>query len=146
WTEAPDTNKVFISQRNRWARGTNETIREHRKIGYNPEYGWFGMVSYPYWLIFERLAPIFEAIGVVYFLMLLVLQEVRWDYAISFMLLAYLFSVLFSIAALYSEELTFYQYKKMGTGLKLVLLSALEPFVLHPFVVYAAIRGNYDYY
>jgi len=78
--------------------------------------------------------------------MLLVLQEVRWDYAISFLLLAYLFSVLFSIVALYSEELTFHQYKKKGTGLKLVLLSALEPFVLHPFVLYAAIKGNYDYY
>src|SRR5690606_11482670 len=146
WTEAPDTYKVFISQRNRWTRGTIETLRKHRKIGFNPKYGWFGMVSYPYWLIFERLAPIFEAIGVVYFLMLLVLQEVRWDYAISFLLLAYLFSVLFSIVALYSEELTFHQYKKKGTGFKLVLLSALEPFVLHPFVLYAAIKGNYDYY
>ncbi|PKQ43805.1 glycosyltransferase family 2 protein [Confluentibacter flavum] len=146
WTEAPDSYKVFISQRNRWTRGTIETLRKHRKIGFNPKYGWFGLVSYPYWLIFERLAPIFEAIGLVYFIILVVLQEVRWDFAISFLLLAYLFSVVFSIVALYSEELTFHQYKKKGTGFKLVLLSALEPFVLHPFVFYAAIRGNYDYY
>jgi len=146
WTEAPDTYKVFISQRNRWTRGTIETLRKHRKIGFNPKYGWFGMVSYPYWLIFERLAPIFEAIGLVYFIMLIALQEVRWDFALSFFLLAYLFSVVFSIIALYSEELTFHQYKKKGTGFKLVLLSALEPFLLHPFVLYAAIRGNYDYY
>ncbi|WP_100611003.1 glycosyltransferase family 2 protein [Confluentibacter lentus] len=146
WTEAPDTYKVFISQRNRWTRGTIETLRKHRKIGFNPKYGWFGLVSYPYWLIFERLAPIFEAIGLVYFMILIVLQEVRWDFAISFFLLAYLFSVVFSIVALYSEELTFHQYKKKGTGFKLVLLSAIEPFLLHPFVLYAAIRGNYDYY
>ncbi|WP_100613408.1 glycosyltransferase family 2 protein [Confluentibacter citreus] len=146
WTEAPDSYKVFISQRNRWTRGTIETLRKHRKIGFNPKYGWFGLVSYPYWLIFERLAPIFEAIGLIYFIILIVLQEVRWDFAISFFLLAYLFSVVFSIIALYSEELTFHQYKKKGTGFKLVLLSAIEPFVLHPFVLYAAIRGNYDYY
>ncbi|OYX25899.1 MAG: glycosyl transferase family 2 [Flavobacteriales bacterium 32-35-8] len=146
WTEAPDNYKVFISQRNRWTRGTIETLRKHRKIGFNPKYGWFGLVSYPYWLIFERLAPIFETIGLVYFMILIVLQEVRWDFALSFFLLAYLFSVVFSIVALYSEELTFHQYKKKGTGFKLVLLSAIEPFLLHPFMLYAAIRGNYDYY
>jgi cellulose synthase/poly-beta-1,6-N-acetylglucosamine synthase-like glycosyltransferase len=146
WTEAPDSYKIFISQRNRWTRGTIETLKKHRKIGFNKNYGTFGMVSYPYWLIFERMAPIIEAIGILYFVVLLVLREVKWEYALSFFLLAYLFSVLFSIIALYSEELTFHQYKKRGTGYKMVLLSALEPFLLHPFVLYAAIRGNFDYY
>ncbi|WP_111307754.1 glycosyltransferase family 2 protein [Confluentibacter sediminis] len=146
WTEAPDSYKIFISQRNRWTRGTIETLKKHRKIGFNPKYGSFGMISYPYWLIFERLAPIIEVIGLIYFTILIILREVRWDFAISFFILAYLFSVLFSIVAIYSEELTFHEYKKKGTGYKLVLLSALEPFVLHPFILYAAIRGNYDYY
>ncbi|AUP79794.1 glycosyltransferase family 2 protein [Flavivirga eckloniae] len=146
WTEAPDSYKIFISQRNRWTRGTIETLKKHRKIGFNRNYGSFGMLSYPYWLIFERLAPIIETIGIIYFVILVILKEVRWEYALSFLLLAYIFSVLFSIIALYSEELTFHQYKKKGTGYKLVLLTALEPFVLHPFILYAAIKGNYDYY
>jgi cellulose synthase/poly-beta-1,6-N-acetylglucosamine synthase-like glycosyltransferase len=146
WTEAPDNYKIFISQRNRWTRGTIETLKKHRKIGFNPKYGSFGLLSYPYWLIFERLAPIVETVGILYFIVLLILKEVRWEYALSFLVLAYLFSVLFSIIAIYSEELTFHQYKKKGTGYKLVLLSALEPFVLHPFILYAAVRGNIDYY
>ncbi|GAA3595563.1 glycosyltransferase [Flavivirga amylovorans] len=146
WTEAPDNYKIFISQRNRWTRGTIETLKKHRKIGFNRNYGSFGMLSYPYWLIFERLAPIIEVVGIIYFAILVILKEVRWEYALSFLMLAYIFSVLFSIIALYSEELTFHQYKKKGTGYKLVLLTALEPFVLHPFILYAAIKGNYDYY
>ncbi|WNH13773.1 glycosyltransferase family 2 protein [Thalassobellus suaedae] len=146
WTEAPDSYKVFISQRNRWTRGTIETLKKHRKIGFNRKYGSFGLISYPYWLIFERMAPIIEAVGLIYFIILIALREVRWEYALSFLVLSYLFSVCFSIIAIYSEELTFHQYKKRGTGYKLVLLSALEPFVLHPFILYAAIRGNYDYY
>lgn len=146
WTEAPDSYKIFISQRNRWTRGTIETLKKHRKIGFNPKYGSFGLLSYPYWLIFERLAPIIESVGVIYFVILIALKEVRWEFALSFLCLSYLFSVLFSIVAIYSEELTFHQYKKKGTGFKLVLLSALEPFLLHPFVLYAAIRGNIDYY
>jgi hypothetical protein len=77
---------------------------------------------------------------------LMALYEVRWDYAIAFIILAYFFTVLFSIVAILSEELTYHQYKKKGTGFKLLEISALEPFVLHPFILYAAIRGNIDYY
>lgn len=146
WTEAPDNYKTFISQRNRWTRGTIETLRKHRKIGFNKKYKSLGMLSYPYWLFFERLAPVIEVIGIVYFAILMALNEVRWDYALAFIVLAYFFTVLFSIVAIFSEELTFHQYKKKGTGFKLLLISALEPFVLHPFILYAAIRGNIDYY
>jgi len=146
WTEAPSSYKIFISQRNRWTRGTIETLKKHRKIGFNYKYGIFGLISYPYWLIFERLAPIIEVIGIIYFVVLIILKQVRWEYALSFLLLSYLFSILFSIVALYSEELTFHQYKKKGTGIKLVLLSALEPIILHPVILYSAIRGNIDYY
>lgn len=146
WTEAPDNYKIFISQRNRWTRGTIETLRKHRKIGFNPKYKSLGMLSYPYWFFFERLAPIVEVLGIVYFGILIGLNQVRWDYTVAFIILAYLFTVLFSIIAIFSEELTFHQYKKKGTGFKLLLISLLEPFVLHPFILYAAIRGNIDYY
>lgn len=146
WTEAPDNYKTFISQRNRWTRGTIETLRKHRKIGFNKKYRSLGMLSYPYWLFFERLAPVIEVVGMIYFAILMALNEVRWDYAIAFIILAYLFTVLFSVVAIFSEELTYHQYKKKGTGFKLLEISALEPFVLHPFILYAAIRGNIDYY
>jgi len=92
------------------------------------------------------LAPVIEVIGIIYFAILLALNQVRWDFAIAFIILAYLFTVLFSIVAIYSEELTYHQYKKKGTGFKLLQISVLEPFVLHPFILYAAIRGNMDYY
>lgn len=146
WTEAPDNYRIFISQRNRWTRGTIETLRKHRKIAFNSKYRSLGILSYPYWLFFERLAPVIEVIGIIYFVILIALNEVRWDYAIAFIILAYLFTILFSIVAIFSEELTYHQYKKKGTGFKLIMISALEPFVLHPFILYAAIRGNMDYY
>ncbi|MFA5296947.1 MAG: glycosyltransferase [Lutibacter sp.] len=146
WTEAPDNYKILISQRNRWTRGTIETLKKHRKIGFNSAYKSLGMLSYPYWFFFERLAPIVEILGIVYFGILIGLNQVRWDYTIAFIILAYLFTVLFSIVAIFSEELTFHQYKKKGTGFKLLMISLLEPFVLHPFILYAAIRGNIDYY
>ena len=146
WTEAPDNYKIFISQRNRWTRGTIETLIKHKKIGFNPKYKSLGLISYPYWLIFERYAPIIEVVGILYFLILAILDEVRWDYAFALFVLAYLFTVILSLAAILSEELTYHQYKKKGTGFNLILTSFLEPIMLHPFILYAAIRGNIDYY
>lgn len=146
WTEAPDNYKTFISQRNRWTRGTIETLKKHRKIGFNRKYFSLGLLSYPYWFIFERMAPIVEVAGIVYFGILIYFDYVRWDYSLSFILLAYTFSILFSIVAVISEELTYHQYKKKGMGLKLVIISFLEPIVNHPFVLYSAIKGNIEYY
>jgi len=146
WTEAPDNYKTFISQRNRWTRGTIETLKKHRKIGFNPKYKSLGLISYPYWFFFERMAPIIEVAGIIYFGILIVLNEVRWDYAFAFIILAYLFSVLFSIVAIVSEELTYHQYKKKSIGFKLVMIAFLEPFVNHPTILYSAIKGNIDYY
>lgn len=146
WTEAPDNYKTFISQRNRWTRGTIETLKKHRKIGFNPKYNALGLISYPYWFFFERIAPIVEVAGIIYFGILIVLNELRWDYAFAFIVIAYLFSVLFSIFAILSEELTFHQYKKKSIGLKLVIIAFLEPFVNHPIILYSAIKGNIDYF
>ena len=146
WTEAPDNYKTFISQRNRWTRGTIETLKKHRKIGFNPKYKALGIISYPYWFFFERMAPIVEVVGIIYFGILVILKDVRWDYAFAFLILAYTFSVLFSIVALISEELTYHQYKKKSTGLKLVMIAFLEPFINHPAILYSAIKGNIDYY
>lgn len=146
WTEAPDTYKTLISQRNRWTRGTIETLRKYRKVGFNPKYGALGLLSYPYWFFFERLAPIIEVLGILYFIFLIVLDEIRWDYTFVFISAAYLFTVLFTILAIFSEELTYHQYKKKGIGIKLLITSFLEPFISHPFILYAAITGNVDYY
>lgn len=49
WTEAPDNYKILISQRNRWTRGTIETLKIHKKIAFNPNYNLLGMLSFPYW-------------------------------------------------------------------------------------------------
>ena len=146
WTEAPDSRKIFISQRNRWTRGTIETLKIHRKIGLNRNYGILGMLSFPYWFVFERLAPLIEILGILYFIFILVYQTVSWPFVLGLFLLAYLFSLLFSFVAIYTEELTYHQYKKKGIGYKLVLTVFLEPLILHPLVLIAALKSNFDYY
>lgn len=146
WTEAPDSYKIFISQRNRWTRGTIETLKEHKVIGFNYKYGVLGLLSYPYWFFFERMAPIVEALGIVYFILLLIFRDMRWEYVLAFFLAAYLSSVIFTLSAVFTEELTYNEYRKKGVGIKFVIAAFLEPLLLHPVAFYAAMKGNFDYY
>ena len=146
WTEVPDNYKILKSQRNRWTRGTIEVLKKHRNIAFNPRYGVMGMLSYPYWFFFERLAPLIEVLGGFYIIILVIIGHVNWFYMFSFFTVAYLFSVLFSIIAIITEELTYRQYRKKGMGYKLIMVAFLEPFTNHLAITYAAILGNNDYY
>ena len=79
WTEAPASYKILGRQRNRWTRGTIETLRTHKKMFFNPNYGILGMLSYPYWFFFELLAPLIEFTGVVYFIFCAMMGTVYWS-------------------------------------------------------------------
>ncbi|OYX91474.1 MAG: glycosyl transferase family 2, partial [Sphingobacteriia bacterium 35-40-5] len=78
WTEAPVTVKVLQRQRNRWTRGTIETLRDHRKLFFNPKFGLLGMLSYPYWFFFEMMAAPIEFFGILFFVIMGILGEINW--------------------------------------------------------------------
>jgi cellulose synthase/poly-beta-1,6-N-acetylglucosamine synthase-like glycosyltransferase len=145
WTEVPSDYKVLGRQRNRWTRGTVETMRMHKAIFLNPRYGLLGMVSYPYWYIFEFLAPIIEFIGLIFFFVFAYLGLVQWG--TFFILLGCIlsFGFLYSVFAVLIEVLTYNQYKGKNDIFKLFIAAFLEPFVFHPFIVWSAIRGNLDF-
>lgn len=144
WTEAPDTYNILGKQRNRWTRGTMETLWLHRRMLLNPKYKILGMLSYPYWLCYEYLAPIIEFIGIAITLIIAAAGWLNWKFFFLLLAFVYTFAVMFSLLSLLSEEYTFRQYKRKSDFIKLLGTAMLEPFIFHPFVVYAAIRGNID--
>ena len=141
WTEVPATFKILGRQRNRWARGTIETLYIHRKMFLNPRYHLLGLLSYPYWLVFEFLAPIVEFIGFISFLTFCVMGLINWSF---FFIMMSIFSigVLYSGFAILMEVLTYNQYKK--DVLRLMLVAMLEPLIFHPFIVLSSIKGYID--
>jgi biofilm PGA synthesis N-glycosyltransferase PgaC len=143
WTEAPASFKILGRQRNRWARGTIETLRMHRKMFLNPDYGLLGMLSYPYWLFFEFLAPIIEFIGIIILILSWIMGIISHS-VILLMIGVIIIGILYSVFAILMEVLTYNQYKRNKDILRLLLVAVLEPFIYHPFVVWSAIRGNID--
>jgi cellulose synthase/poly-beta-1,6-N-acetylglucosamine synthase-like glycosyltransferase/phosphoglycerol transferase MdoB-like AlkP superfamily enzyme len=144
WTEAPTSFKILGRQRNRWTRGTIETLKIHRILFFNPRYGLLGMLSYPYWFFFEFLAPIVEFIGMIGFILFAIFGMVNWTFFFALLGFVLTFGWMYSIFAILMEVLTFNQYKKKGDIAKLILTAIMEPFIFHPFVVWSAIRGNID--
>ena len=145
WTEVPSTAKILGNQRNRWTRGTLEVLLTHRKICFNPKYKVFGMFGYPYWLLFEWLAPILEFLGYCYFLFLVITGQVNWPFFLLLLTFVYTFAVMLSTWAVLFEEKTFHKYKSRKEVLMLLGSAFLEPIFYHPLTVWWAIRGNVDY-
>lgn len=145
WTEAPASYKILGRQRNRWTRGTIETLRMHKIMFFNPRYGVLGMVSYPYWFFFEFLAPVIEFVGICVFIVFAFLGLVQWSTFFILLGCILLFGFLYSVFAIMMEVLTYNQYKDKKDIFKLIATAFLEPFIFHPFVVWSALLGNIDY-
>lgn len=144
WTEAPQSLRILARQRNRWTRGTIETIWLHRKMIFNHRYGIHGLLSLPFWILLEWLAPLVEFAGFILFLLFIYLGYVNWLYALSFCALSYAFAIMYSVFAILFEERSYQQYKHPVHMLRLVLTALLEPVFYHPITVWAAVKGNYD--
>ncbi len=145
WTEVPEDIKTLTRQRNRWTRGTIETLLTHKKMCFNPKYKILGLLSYPYWLVFEFLAPIIEIIGLCILLFLAIFGSVNWMYFLFLFGMIYSFSVMFSFLSLLAEEKTYAQYKKFSDIFKLMGAALVEPFIFHPLIIRAAMIGNAHY-
>jgi cellulose synthase/poly-beta-1,6-N-acetylglucosamine synthase-like glycosyltransferase len=146
WTEAPSSLKVLGSQRNRWTRGTIDTLFLHWNIFFNPKYGFMGMVSHPFWVFFEWLAPIIEILGILYFIAIAILGEPNWPFFYVMLFFVYFFSITFSTYAILFDHLAYHRYKKKRMIFKLIMTAWIEPIFFHPLVLYWALRGNFDYF
>jgi cellulose synthase/poly-beta-1,6-N-acetylglucosamine synthase-like glycosyltransferase len=146
WTEAPTTLKVLGRQRDRWTRGTMESLFIHFRLFFNPRYKSLGLLGHPYWFLFEWLAPIIEIIGITYFLFMAVLGAPNWPFFFLLLGVTYLFAITLTHWSILFEELSFHKYKKKREILKMLFTAMLEPIFYHPFILFFTIRGNFKFF
>lgn len=145
WTEAPTSRLILGRQRNRWTRGTIETLKLHKKMFFNYRFGVLGLLSYPYWFFFEMLAPVIEFFGFFAFLILAVLGFLDWHLFLGLLIFSISFVYMYSMFAIFIEVATYNQYKGIKETGKLMLSALSEPFYFHPFIVFSSIRGYVDF-
>ena len=120
WTEVPSTLRVLRSQRRRWHRGLWEVLWKYRGMLLNPRYGRIGLVALPWFWLFELLAPALELAGIILVPLGLALGVVNVRFALLFVLVAYGYAIVVTLAAMAVEELSFHKYPRwrdLGTTL-----------------------------
>jgi cellulose synthase/poly-beta-1,6-N-acetylglucosamine synthase-like glycosyltransferase len=141
WTEVPSTAAILGSQRRRWHRGLWEVLWKYRGMLLNPRYGRIGMLAVPYYWLFELLAPLIELLGLVLVPLGLVTGVVDASYAIRFLLVAYGFALLVSLAALCVEELSFHRYSRWRDLLAVLVASVAENIGYRQLTAWWRLRG-----
>ena len=146
WTEVPESGEILKRQRNRWMRGTMETLWTHRKLLFNPKYGKLGMISIPYWFFFEFLGPIVEFIGYCVFILFLLLGIIDWPFFFALFILVVSSGILYSIYAILVDLMTHRVYTRGKDLVTLILTAILEPFFYHGKTVMAGVSGVRAYF
>lgn len=145
WTEGPTTLKIFMRQRTRWGRGLIQLMVAHRKMFFNSRYGIVGMLTFPYNFFFELLAPLVEFLGIIYYIIIAIMGQVNWPYAIILLIFVYTYSVMISTLAVLWDQLTFQYYKTWGDVVRICMMVFIEMIIYHPLIVIFALRGYFFY-
>lgn len=145
WTEVPEDRAVLARQRNRWQRGLCETLWKHRRMAFNPRHGRIGLLSIPYFILFEALAPWIEAAGYLLFLWSLATHAVNAPFAILFLLVALLFGTLNSVAAVLLQILIPKPYRGVRAMGLLLLAGLLENAGYRQLTVWWRLKGTVDW-
>ncbi|SMO68309.1 glycosyltransferase family 2 protein [Fodinibius sediminis] len=127
WTEVPDDYTSLKNQRNRWHRGLADAIWRHRKMLFNPTYGYIGMFILPFFLFFELLGPIVRVGGYGYLAMQFFTPgALDTSFVILFLSASIIYGMIVSLISVLAEELTFKTYSSYKDILVLILYSFLE--------------------
>jgi cellulose synthase/poly-beta-1,6-N-acetylglucosamine synthase-like glycosyltransferase len=122
WTEVPEDRKVLRKQRRRWHRGLTEIFVRHRGMLLRPRYGVIGMVTMPWFLLFELLAPLVEVAGLLCLAVLIVALGVEHLFlpsadlvnvpvVVLLLTASILYATFVTLVALLAEEISFRRYR-----------------------------------
>ncbi len=146
WTEVPSSLRVLSRQRKRWTRGLIDTLNKHKTMFLNPRHGHIGMISFPYWVFFEWLAPLVEVTGIIYFTIMLLLGRINIQYYLLFTALIFSFALLYSSFAVFYEKYLFARYTGFKFLLRIIMISFLEIVLYHPLNMFFSLMGNFEFF
>lgn len=126
WVKSPNTYHDLTSQRKRWHGTLMDSLQHYKKMLFNPQYKKLGMVSLPYYWLFEYFGPLLETLAHVFLIGAWVSGAVSWLFALSTFLLAALYGTVLNVGALLFEERSIERYETAREMLRQVLYSFLD--------------------
>lgn len=144
WTEVPEQWKTLRRQRNRWQRGAVESLWLHKRMLFNPKFGALGLITFPYFVLFEMLGPAVELAGYVFTGVGLGLHIISPEIALLFFVVSVLFGILLSASAVLLEEFTTRRYPSPGDVGRLLAAAVVENLGIHQLLIVWRTQGLID--
>ena len=107
----------------------------------NPRGGTVSWLAIPFYILFELLGPLVEALGLVFFVTAAALGAISWPDAGMFLLLSLSLGLLLSISAIMLEEFSFPMYRKLHELALLYAAAVLENFGYRQLTVWWRLKG-----
>ena len=126
WTQAPESFKDLRTQRRRWQIGLFDTLLNYRTMLFNPKYGTIGMISLPYYWIFELLGPVVEFMGYIFIPLSYLLGLLQFNIFIIYLIISFLLGCTLSMGSILLEQVSFCKYTSLKDTLLLALFGVLE--------------------
>jgi cellulose synthase/poly-beta-1,6-N-acetylglucosamine synthase-like glycosyltransferase len=140
WTEVPEDFSILKKQRDRWHRGLIDIMHFHRRILFRPLYGSMGLISFPYFLIFEVIGPFLEFIGYLTIVSQIIFNMFDWPIFLLLFSAIVLMGILVSMTGILIAE-----YKRNYFNLKetatLITYAFLENFGLRQIISFWRVGG-----
>jgi len=126
WTEVPNTLTALSGQRRRWSQGLGELIRKRRKMILNPRYGVLGMLTLPYFILFEFYGPIFGVVGAFISVAGAITGLIPWELFMIALFVSVGLSLTSSLATVLIEENAYHRYSRLRDVLILLVTTFVE--------------------
>ena len=143
-TEGPAKIRSLIKQRARWQRVILETVWHYRSMIGRRRYGIVGSLGIPFYVVTEVIAPVFEVASVLviaFALWLGVLDVTQFLLILGSMCVA---TGILSNAAVLTDDRTGRSYR-ISSLVQLMLIAPLDLLLYRPLLVWARLRGTWDF-
>jgi hypothetical protein len=111
-----------------------------------PRYGSVGMVALPGFAMFEMLSPLIELSGYAILPLMWLLGDLNPSYAVGFLTLSLLYSVLVSVLAVLLEDLVFRRYPRFQDLVLLLAAAVLENVGYRQLTVWWRVRAYWEFW
>jgi cellulose synthase/poly-beta-1,6-N-acetylglucosamine synthase-like glycosyltransferase len=145
WTQPPESLGDLFKQRRRWQTGLINTLLLHGDMAFNPAYGKIGLLTLPYYWIFEFIGPVFETLGYVVVPLSFWLGIVNWKFMLLYFLLVVVVGLILSLGALLQESYAMRKFPHVNQIFTLVLYSFLDNFGYRQFNTVIRFLGSVGY-
>ncbi len=145
WTEGPNDVKSLIQQRDRWQRVMIETVWHYKYMLFNPKYGSFGFVTFPYFLFYEVLGVFFELASVVITVWGYLAGLLNTELFFGFFILMILYQAFISLIPLFTFNRAQEIFKSKDAAY-LVFLSLVEFFWYRWIIAWSKFAGTFNFF